>query len=202
MTGTTATGRRQARHDRTRREILDAAWRLAERDGVAGLSLREVATAVGMRAPSLYTYFDSKDALYDALFADGNRQMRETLGAWAEARAAGADPVEEVAAGAQEFVRFCQASPARYQLLFTAAVPGWHPSEESYRLAEENLEASNEHAARAGIVSPQARDTYTALVSGFAAQQMSNDPQGDRWIRLIPGAVRALVDAIERGDIP
>lgn len=202
MTSAPATGRRQARHDRTRREILDAAWHLAERQGVAGLSLREVAKAVGMRAPSLYTYFDSKDALYDAMFADGNRQLRETLGTWAEGRPLENDPVDEVAAGAQEFVRFCQASPARYQLLFTPAVPGWQPSEESYRLAVENLAASNEHAARAGIVSQQARDTYTALVGGFAAQQMANEPQGDRWIRVIPGAVRALVDAIQRGDIP
>ena len=34
-----------------------------------------------MRQPSLYEYFDSKHALYDAMFADGNRQLLERLDA-------------------------------------------------------------------------------------------------------------------------
>lgn len=56
---------RVRRREQTRREILEAAWRLAGRDGVASLSLRDLAREVGMRAPSLYTYFDSKAAIYD-----------------------------------------------------------------------------------------------------------------------------------------
>ena len=32
-----------------------------------------------MRQPSLYEYFDSKHALYDAMFADGNRQLLARL---------------------------------------------------------------------------------------------------------------------------
>ena len=62
---------RSRRHEATRREILDAAWAQAEELGIAAISLREVAAAVGMRAPSLYTYFASKDAIYDAMFAEG-----------------------------------------------------------------------------------------------------------------------------------
>ena len=34
-----------------------------------------------MRQPSLYEYFDSKHALYDAMFADGNRQLLARLDA-------------------------------------------------------------------------------------------------------------------------
>src|ERR1700712_1526999 len=63
--------RRAERHHATRTRILDAAWVLARARGLAGWSLRDIADEVGMRTPSLYVYFDSKNALYDAMFADG-----------------------------------------------------------------------------------------------------------------------------------
>src|SRR5882672_9580705 len=63
--------------------IVDAAWGLARRDGIQLLSLHALAKEVGMRQPSLYAYFDSKNALYDAMFADGNRRLLERLDALA-----------------------------------------------------------------------------------------------------------------------
>src|SRR5207237_1637721 len=59
--------------------IVASAWRLAREHGIAGVSLHALAREVGMRQPSLYEYFDSKHALYDAMFADGNRQLLERL---------------------------------------------------------------------------------------------------------------------------
>ena len=70
---------RAIRRGTTRARILDAAWDLARRDGLAAITLREVARRVGMRAPSLYTYFPAKNAMYDAMYADGARQLAETL---------------------------------------------------------------------------------------------------------------------------
>ena len=58
---------RALRHVEIKTRILDAAWRLARQNGLAALSLRDLAQEVGMRAPSLYTYFSSKNALYDAM---------------------------------------------------------------------------------------------------------------------------------------
>src|SRR5579864_4479035 len=55
--------------------IVACAWNLAREEGIAGVSLHGLARAIGMRQPSLYEYFDSKHALYDAMFADGNRQL-------------------------------------------------------------------------------------------------------------------------------
>src|SRR5580693_8120006 len=60
-------------------EILEAAWDVAHSEGLAGLALRDVARKIGMRPPSLYWYFDSKQAIYDAMFAQGNRQLLERL---------------------------------------------------------------------------------------------------------------------------
>ncbi|TMK84168.1 MAG: helix-turn-helix transcriptional regulator, partial [Actinobacteria bacterium] len=63
--------RRAERREATKAEILDAAWEVVRAEGLAALSLRDLAAKVGMRAPSLYSYFDSKHAIYDAMFLQG-----------------------------------------------------------------------------------------------------------------------------------
>ena len=63
--------RRQRRRQETITEVIDTAAEIMVEQGVAGLSLGEVARRMGIRPPSLYVYFPSKHALYDALFAQG-----------------------------------------------------------------------------------------------------------------------------------
>jgi AcrR family transcriptional regulator len=77
MAGEPAFGRRKIRHEATKEEILEAAWRLARVRGLAGFSLRDLAQAVQMRHQSLYTYFPSKQAIYDAMFAQGFRALAD-----------------------------------------------------------------------------------------------------------------------------
>src|SRR5205814_846853 len=67
--------RRAERREATKAEILDAAWELVRAEGLAALSLRDLAAKVGMQAPSLYSYFDSKHAIYDAMFLQGNLEL-------------------------------------------------------------------------------------------------------------------------------
>jgi AcrR family transcriptional regulator len=55
--------RRAERRESTRAGILETAWGLARTQGLAGLSLRDVARKIGMRPPSLYWHFDSKHAI-------------------------------------------------------------------------------------------------------------------------------------------
>ena len=40
-----------------------------------------------------------------------------------------------------------------------------------------------------GITESTHLDLWTALLNGLVDQQVANDPDGDRWIRLIPEAV-------------
>lgn len=176
--------RRSARREATRAEILDAAWALAREHGLAGLSLRDVAKAVGMQPPSLYGYFDAKAAIYDAMFADGYRQLlarREAVPVPATAA--------DVKAGVRQWFDFATADPARYQLLFQRTIPGFEPSAESMALASEALAWAAEGLAAIGVTDPGALDLLTALVTGLADQQISNDPGGDRWGRLLDDAL-------------
>ena len=181
---------RERRRQQTRAEILEAAWRLAERDGIAGLSLRELAGEVGMRAPSLYTYFDSKAAIYDAMFAQGYRELDAVD---AEVELDPGDPVGTLERSLVAFVDFCCASVARFQLMFTPAVPGWEPSPEAYAVSVASYERSVDELAQLGIEEPRHFDLLTGLFSGLAAQQLANDLGGDRWRRLSREAAEMYV---------
>ena len=108
--------------------IVESAWKLAREHGMAGVSLHALAREVGMRQPSLYAYFDSKLALYDAMFADGNRQLLERLDLVKLPR----DPRAALKKFLAEFVAFALEDPARYELLFERHVPGFTPSPASY----------------------------------------------------------------------
>ena len=55
----------------TAERILDAAEALFAEHGYAGTTLRDVATRVELRIPSLYNHFSSKDALYAAVLQRG-----------------------------------------------------------------------------------------------------------------------------------
>src|SRR5271165_3915146 len=120
--------RRRDRHEATKREILNAAWSMVRADGLAALSLRALAHAVDMEPQSLYTYFASKNAIYDRMFADGNRELAEQF-AHAEIPA---DERGALRAVAGIFVEFAAADQARYQLLFQRTIPGFEPSPGSY----------------------------------------------------------------------
>src|SRR4029450_10970308 len=88
--------RRLQRHNQTIEEILDVAIQVMAEDGVAALSLAEVARRMGMRPPSLYQYFPSKLAVYDALFERGARQTLAVMESY-QSRIA-EDPLEGLAA--------------------------------------------------------------------------------------------------------
>lgn len=183
--------RRAERHAGTKREIVDAAWALARERGLAGWSLRDVADAVGMRAPSLYVYVDSKNALYDEMYADGYRALL----ARTESLERTDDPVEMLRRAARLFFHFSVEDPARHSLLFLRTLPGFEPSVESYALAEQSLDGLRDVLADAGAASPSSVDLYTALLTGLTTQQLSNDPGGHRWERLLDDAVDMFVSS-------
>jgi TetR/AcrR family transcriptional regulator len=68
--------RKSRKGELTAERILDAAEELFAERGYAGTSLRDVATAVGIRIPSLYNHFESKEAIYGAVL---ERDLRPVL---------------------------------------------------------------------------------------------------------------------------
>ncbi len=170
--------------------IVATAWDLAREHGIAGISLRELAGRVGMRQPSLYEYFDSKDALYDAMFADGNRQLLERI----DALELPADPLAALKTYLAAYLRFAVEDLARCELLFQRHLPGFTPSPESYALAEAALAGVVELAHAAGVTDHGDIDCLVAVTAGLMDAQVANDPGGDRWTRHLDRLVDLLVD--------
>jgi AcrR family transcriptional regulator len=176
---------REARRRSARGAIVEAAWALVGQAGLAGLSLRDLARRAGITTPTVYAYFDSKNAIYDAMFGQAAEQLASRM---AEPHGTD-DPREMLAATARRFAEFCISDPVRYQLLFQRTVPGFVPSEQSYAPAVRALGVLREVLVRNEITEPRHLDLATALVTGLVDQQVSNDPGGDRWIRLINESV-------------
>jgi AcrR family transcriptional regulator len=175
---------RAQRREQTVRRILDAAWELSRERGLTGWTLRDLGAAVGMRAPSLYVYADSKNALFDMMFADGYRRLLELIDATERPE----DPRELLRVAGRVFVRFAADDPARFQLLFQFTAPRFTPSEASMSLAHAALDATGEVLQDAGVPASDL-DLWTAVLTGLASQQVANDPGGDRWLRLVDVAV-------------
>src|SRR5580658_1124511 len=114
--------RRARRRQETIHEILDIARDVMTEEGVNGLSLAEVARRLGVQPPSLYKYFPSLMAVYDALFLRG---QREHLAVMCRAMA-GADPgLDALIAGLEASGRWLLANRAIAQLLFWRPVPNF-----------------------------------------------------------------------------
>lgn len=194
---TASLDRRARRRRQTIDEILDAALRLMEAEGVAALSLSAVAREVGMQPPSLYQYFASKMAIYDALFRRGAEQF---LAARREAeRTADTDDLLELDLIYLTAVsRWAMANPVYSQLLFWRTVPGFEPSPEAFAPALEVMQELRDHlraAVDAGRLHPDAATEdgvalYTSMMAGVLSQQLANEPDATfeqgRFTRLLP----------------
>jgi AcrR family transcriptional regulator len=172
---------REARRRSARDAIVDAAWELVAEQGLAGLSLRDLARRAGITTPTVYAYFGSKNAIYDAMFGQAATQFADTMAAPYDSQ----DPRELLVAGVRRFFEFCTSDLPRYQLLFQRTLPGFEPSPESYAPTVRALAGARDVLALQGITQERQVDLWIALITGLASQQIANDPGGDRWTRLI-----------------
>ena len=198
----------QQRRLRNRQEVIDAilaaARQIMRRDGVAALNLNEVARLVGMQTPSLYKYFPSKFALYEALFRMALRLFRESEEQiWNTPQ-----PIwERIEAWFETRLRLVQEHPDLYHLFLDNPVPGFLPSpqslEEVRTIRTPGVQAITE-AMDAGLIAThltpdRVLDLLLAMRRGIIAEHLGKEthlPVGDeRFHSLIPEVLALLKEA-------
>ena len=176
--------RRHRRRQETVEQVLDVAVAVMAEQGVVGLSLGEVARRMGIRPPSLYVYFDSKNALYDAIFARGSRELIATMKPLNARVNEATDLTAYFLEQAQAFVRWSIEHPAYSQLMFWRPVPNYEPSAAAYEPAVELLARGRTLFAvlrqrglfRADADIDDALRAWTMLTAGVISQQLANAP--------------------------
>jgi AcrR family transcriptional regulator len=119
---------KQARKERQqaaiREEIKAMARAHMARGGAAALSLRAVAAEMGLSSAAIYYYYTNRDALITDLIIDAFRSLAVAL--------RGADPGPEQIVDVRLYAvlgayrTWALATPAEFELIFGAPIPGYH----------------------------------------------------------------------------
>lgn len=179
MTAHTMSARRQRNRDTMIQTILDTARAIMREEGVAALSMQELARRLDMRAPSLYNYFPGKMAIYDALFRLGFMRFGETMAA---AVAGAATWSEDLQRTVEAYMAFALQNPDLYQLCFERPVPGFVPSAESLQVSFGQLHGAYARVGRwrtsihTELSPEQTTDLVIAMMHGLTALHLSNEP--------------------------
>lgn len=110
-------------------EIKTIAWEQIAEHGAAALSLRRIARALGIAAPSIYHYFPNRDALVTALIVDAFNSLAETLRRAAFAVSLQDYPARMATLG-RAYRQWTLSQPQRYQLIFGTPIPSYIAPEE------------------------------------------------------------------------
>jgi AcrR family transcriptional regulator len=121
--GGTAPSRRERTRAATVAEIKQLAWQQMAEVGAAALSLRGIASEMGMTSSALYRYFESRNDLLNELVVDGFSSLADAL----EAAEAELDDNPETSRWlhlASAHRRWALEHPTEYALIYGTPVPG------------------------------------------------------------------------------
>jgi AcrR family transcriptional regulator len=196
--------RRQRNREAMIQAILETAREVMREDGVAALTMQELARRLEIRPPSLYNYYSSKMDIYDELFRLGFELFSRAMQGAADAAESTFDDMRQ---SMEAYMNFALQNPELFKLCFERHVPGFVPSQESMNVVNKAIESSvsriNLWAGRGGfdpkIPMDKAFDLVNAMMHGLVSMHLANDPQlpmGEgRFGRLIPDAVRVFEQA-------
>ena len=179
--------------------ILDTARAIMREEGVAALSIQELARRMNIRAPSLYNYFASKSEIYDALFQFGQRQFETQISGYLM----DGDWRMQLSGMMKSYLDFALENPELYQLCFERPVPGFVPSQESLQLSFGILERLYAQvktwlpSLNTPLNERELGDFLIAFNHGITALHLANQPDvpvdESRFASLIP-AFLTLID--------
>lgn len=173
-------------------------------DGVNALTISEVARRLGVQPPSIYKYFPSLIAVFDALFERGSRAHVEAMRAAMSDAQPGLDSLTK---GLEAGGRWALAHRALAELLFWRPVPSFEASDAAMAPSHEMVAIQRvalRDAVRAGELGPTADSDeavylVSTLISGVLTQTFANEPDmpwgKGRFTALFPKLLQLLAAA-------
>ena len=110
--------RQQTLIDSRRALVLDAARAVFAEKGIEGASVREIAKRAGYTPGAIYSYFDSKEAIYAALLEESLERLNAAVDAAREPKAQPGEPGRMLAVKAQAWFGFFAQNPRDLDLGF------------------------------------------------------------------------------------
>jgi AcrR family transcriptional regulator len=173
--------RRARRRQETIEEILEIAEAIMTEEGVNGLSLAEIARRLGVQPPSLYKYFPSLMAVYDALFKRGQVANLAVIRAAMEEAEPG---LPAIVAGLDAACAWSMDHRGLAQLMWWRPVPSFEPSEDAFAPSIEMVavqRAALREAVKLGQLGPGAAKeegvyAVSIITAGALTQAMANEP--------------------------
>lgn len=107
--------------EEVRSSILDAAWKLVEKEGWQSLSIRKIAEAIEYSSPVIYDHFENKEAILLEFTRRGFRQLNEQL---TTAKDKFSNPEQQIEAIAYAYWKFAFNHKEYYQLMYGLGMPG------------------------------------------------------------------------------
>ncbi|MFK4834486.1 TetR/AcrR family transcriptional regulator [Microbacterium sp. ZW T2_14] len=145
-----ATGRPLTkRGEATRRRLLESAELVFAEQGYHEASIVKITERAGIGLGTFYLYFDSKQAVFEALVLDLNRRVRHSM---SEAMAGASSRLEAERAGFAGFFRFTAEHPALYRVVREAEFVSPEVLRLHYTRIVEGYEAGLRAAQAAGDV--------------------------------------------------
>ena len=97
----------------SRERILSAAVELMTKEGLAALSMREVARRAGVSHQAPYHYFENREAILAAIAEEGFKKFNAILES-----ASGSNAVARLIAAGRAYIGFALSHPAHFQVMF------------------------------------------------------------------------------------
>ncbi|PRY54014.1 TetR family transcriptional regulator [Knoellia remsis] len=184
----------------TRTRLLDAAADLIASAPGEEISLRAVCDAAGVKMPTLYHFFGSKQGLLEAVVERGF----DLYLARKESAESSGDPIRDLRAGWDAHVEFGLENPGFYALMYGTVRPGYSPPAQSR--PSELLRAITEAAEEQGrLVVPADQAAAHVLVAniGVTLRQIVTGERDDALSAAVREGVIAAITgstAYEKGS--
>lgn len=169
--------RRERLRAQMRQEILTASRRILRESGFKDLSMRTLAQAVGVTAPTLYDYFQNKEGVLDALYDEGCARLEQIFRQSIAGTPVG---ILQLKTLAYAYRSFAHAEPDLFQLIFGRVDRSYipcHPGKDKVKVLAELLVLAIAAAIKTGEVRPvdpnAACLTVWTAVHGFVTLEIN-----------------------------